>query len=316
MLDDYWEIPKYFDHLISFPDSSALKNISTFEELQQQATDLSIHIPIPRNLNIIFAGDSLSRYQYLDLVYFLKHGSWVDPSEKPNYLKERDYANWTRYYNMTNYKLKPYEECDCFRAPGRLFLYKRSKILENRYFLDNERNNSVIYLQKFGDDFFKSSWNLTDIHKPHGNLINNLTDFKPILFFNWKEMIEQYVCNIKPKPALFIFNAGLWKNNDLTNTTTQKDIVQGLHRCGIASMYKTTTKQKQEKDRNFLEYESELCNQTDYCLDLTWTGLIKPKFYWDRAHFNPPIYSYLNLELLSLILTMNNTIMNLKFEEI
>jgi hypothetical protein len=35
-------------------------------------------IPVPRNLNIVMIGDSVTRYQYISLVYFLKFGTWIN----------------------------------------------------------------------------------------------------------------------------------------------------------------------------------------------------------------------------------------------
>ncbi len=284
-----------------FPGTDKKMNqIQTFDELREQ-TNLSNDLPVPRNLNILFLGDSLTRYMYLDLVYFLKHGSWVNPTDEPNFLLEKQHQSWNHFYNMTNVILKPYEECDCYRQEGEVKLYRQANLFENRYYRDEERNNYVTYLQKFGNDFMKSSWDVWDIHEPHGALKTEITDVKIIHWLKWVDTIEQFVCRMEPKPSVFIFNQGLWGNHDLDNVTLQGEVVEALRKCDILSIFKTTTKKVDEVDRNFAEYESQLCSQTDYCLDLTWTSMVPREMYWDYAHFKPPLYSYMNLELLSLL---------------
>ncbi len=237
---------------------------------------------------------------YLDLVYFLKHGSWVNPADEPNFLVETQHESWNDFYNFTNEQLKPYEQCDCYRPEGR-GKGNTLNTIENRYFRDEERNNTVTYLQKFGDHFVKSSWNVSDIHKPHGALKTEMADVKFIHWFNWVETIEEFVCKMEPKPSVFIFNQGLWLNNDLVNVTLQGEIVEALKKCDILSMFKTTTKMAKNFNRNYEEYEEQLCSQTDYCLDLVWTCMVGPGVYWDPLHFTAPMYSYMNLELLSLL---------------
>lgn len=268
----------------------------SFEDLQNCS---NLDIPVPRNLNILLSGDSLTRYQYLDLAYFLAHGKWVNASETPNMVFEKNFDSWAEFYNFTNTNLQPYEECDCYRAEGRI---NEKTVTENRYFLDIERNNSLIYLQKFGDWEYKFSWDPSDVHNPHGEFVKDASQ----LNFKHKgdsvKMIQDYVCKLdNPKPSIFIFNQGLWKNNDLTNETIQDEIISSLNECGIKSMFKSTTKKKGEYDHWWKEYEHQLCNKTDYCLDLSWTAAVPKELYWDAGHYRPPVYSYMNLHLLSVL---------------
>ena len=92
-------------------------------------------------------GDSLTRYQYIDLAYFLAHdGSWTNSDEEPNMVSEKTHANWNSFYSYTNSILQPYEICDCWRNDERA---DHTVTLENRYFLDTKNNNTVTFLQKF-----------------------------------------------------------------------------------------------------------------------------------------------------------------------
>ena len=272
--------------------------------LLSHINNANLDIPIPRNLNVLLMGDSLTRYQYLDLAYFLSHnGTWNNASATPNMVVEGGHVSWNGFYNFTNTAMQPYEQCDCFRQQSGFDI---NAIFENRYFYDAKNNNSVTYLQKFGTHPFHTSWNASHVHEVHGPMVQDASQLKPVFQAAWLDTIQQFVCNLTPKPSVFVFNSGLWAHNDFLNVTLQGEIIQALKGCDILSIYKTTTKKRNESDRNFTEYESQLCNQTDLCLDLTWTGLVPPSLYWDGPHFLPQVYPLLNLNLLSLLSSMDS----------
>jgi hypothetical protein len=50
------------------------------------AHTMSLTRPRPRNLRLAFLGDSVTRYQYLSLAYFLRWGRWFDPDTIKNHL--------------------------------------------------------------------------------------------------------------------------------------------------------------------------------------------------------------------------------------
>lgn len=277
----------------AFPNVETVERFDNFSDLS--ALVQLQHLSVPRNLNIVFMGDSLTRYQYLDLVYFLSHnGTWPSPDDTPNLVLEHTHKNgWLQFFNFTNSALRPYEQCDCFR------LHSTIKAVENRYFYDPQRNNSVTYLQKFGAHPFKSSWKVADVHQEH-----ELAQVPPASVHSgadWADTIRDFVCHMSPKPSLFIFNAGIWADHDLGNVEMQHEIVQALKECQIVSMYKTTTKMQDQLNQTWDEYERQLCNLTDYCMDLRWTALVPDEHYWDAKHFREPIYSMMNVQLLSLI---------------
>jgi ribonucleotide reductase beta subunit family protein with ferritin-like domain len=112
---------------------------------------------------------------------------------------------------------------------------------------------------------------------------------------------------MSPKPSVFIFNAGIWADHDLVKVEMQQKIVEALRACQIVSMYKTTTKISDQRNQTWDAYEQQLCNLTDYCMDLRWTALAFDEHYWDTKHFREPLYSMMNVQLLSL-LTSNNLI--------
>mmetsp|Transcript_11624 Transcript_11624/g.16969 ORF Transcript_11624/g.16969 Transcript_11624/m.16969 type:complete len:496 (-) Transcript_11624:30-1517(-) len=281
----------------AFPDLPTIRNITTYENLHSH---IHFDIPVPQNLSILFFGDSLSRYQYLDLVYFLSHGAWVEPDDHSSLVWAGNHSTWNAFYNFTNFNLKPYEECDCFRNEG---IMNHGLLNENRYFWDEERNNSVTYLQKFGTAEFKTSWNVTDIHDTNHILVQHAREVSYFGHTDWLGTIQEFICKMMdPKPSIVFFNSGLWGDGGLANSTTQTNIVDALKHCDITSVYKTTTKMQSEQDSNMREYEEQMCNKTDMCYDISWTGpLVPERFYWDRAHMTSPIYSMLNVQMLALL---------------
>lgn len=342
----------------AFPNATELNKIQNFDEILRL---VDTDVPVPRNLHILFMGDSLTRYQYLDLVYFLSHnGTWNGATPSPpisssgesqsggasersenvgNYTNNlvigRAHDSWNDFFVNTNAALAPFERCDCFRTQEEV---SPSNTIENRYFYDAARNNSVVYLQKFGDWPWRTSWKAEEAFRGSneddsdngddddddnnqsrrrrndnsGPTIQNISQLKPIYTSNWIGAIQNFVCHLHPKPDVFIFNEGLWdKNNDLVDDDLQYDIVRALSDCGVRSMFKTTTKKRREEGEqqrlqhyyygDLAEYEIQLCQLVDLCLDVSWTGLVPRDMYWDARHFLPLPYTLLNLHLLSVL---------------
>ena len=116
-------------------------------------------------------GMSLVRYQYLSLVNFLEHGTWIpwDGSEHtglPSPVIENqwrgdansDAEHWNRFFKGTNQALNGNEACDCFRSSS-CSSPETSKgwcTTENRYYrrsLGDGRMFSVTYVQSFGPKY-------------------------------------------------------------------------------------------------------------------------------------------------------------------
>ena len=113
--------------------------------------------PRPNNLNILFIGDTVTRYQYLSLVYFLRWGRWFDPGyERSNLVNEWSFDNpfhketYNEFFFQTNIMLQPYELCDCRKTKDKVSM--RSTVIENRYYHDPTLNNTVTFLHAFGDE--------------------------------------------------------------------------------------------------------------------------------------------------------------------
>ena len=276
----------------AFP--SSLHNVSSYDNLLHR---VNLDIPVPKNLNIVFMGDSLTRYQYIDLVYFLSHGHWVGPEDRPNMVIEKTHADWNSFYNYTNMQIQPFENCDCFRKGGRI---NHDLSVENRYFVDTKNNNRATFLQKFGGHPFKTSWPVSEILSPH-ELVKHQENVSMINKWNWIDTIKNFACKMEPKPSVFIFNSGLWPDSELSNTDMHNQTISALKNCGITSVYKTTTATNSDSYDVPDNGRERLCTLADMCLNVSWTELVPGEKYWDGGHFIPPIYSLLNVHLLSLL---------------
>lgn len=84
-----------------------------------------------RGRHIIFIGDSVTRYQYLNLAQRLTYGTWTAfHGSSPLSESEKTWNSWPHFMEQTNLRFKGLEICDCFRNPGHPW------ISENRYYFN------------------------------------------------------------------------------------------------------------------------------------------------------------------------------------
>ena len=100
--------------------------------------------------HILFIGDSLTRYQYLNLVQFLTYDSWTPFHGKGVPMTEVErvvgnsklhWGSWPNFMAGTNERLQGHEICDCFRDTS-----KHPFVLENRYFYHPGKNVRVSFV--------------------------------------------------------------------------------------------------------------------------------------------------------------------------
>lgn len=106
---------------------------------------------LPANATLVFMGDSITRYQYLDLVYTLHFGNRKHERRdmKNNPLNEYMWDSWQEFYNDTTTELQPNEGCDCYRKEGP-WNPSSTRVCENRIF-QLPCGVRVAYVQEFGD---------------------------------------------------------------------------------------------------------------------------------------------------------------------
>mmetsp|Transcript_26285 Transcript_26285/g.72573 ORF Transcript_26285/g.72573 Transcript_26285/m.72573 type:complete len:427 (-) Transcript_26285:359-1639(-) len=283
----------------------------------------------PSGVHLVFIGDSITRYQYLSLSYFLRYGRWFDPTTLPNnlvnahsfhheYYPEED---WNEFFMQSNRMLQPYELCDCVRK------YDNTIAIERRYFYDNERDNKLVYINISGKStaghvglygrvnpetvFSTTPFRSGLLHEP----VNQSGSYKPGYessdhdkenqkeweFVTWADMIEYHVGSLNlSASAAAIMNTGLHPSpfHDTLRALALKD---SLEIVGIKGVWKTTSFTKEEIERGTAikrDLDQTMCRTLPECFDMSWTFHLKPSLYYDQLHFGEPVYRMLNEDLL------------------
>lgn len=260
----------------------------------------------PRDLHIAFVGDSVTRYMYLDLVYFLKHNRWVQDDEYPNILNAKHFPSWNDHYNFSNAALAPNEQCDCFRNnPKNSSHIDKEETIENRYYSDPELNNYATFIEIFGGTAPHGHWLARDAHKPHVLDFEKLQNDPFVWRQDWPGLIRNYLNKLTPKPDFLVFNEGLWIEHELGNVDVQQSIKDALEDTGIIGIYKTTTLPninsglaKRSAGVVFNRHDAAMCEMIENYLDFSWTKDLGDEHYWDGVHFKPHVNRGMNMELL------------------
>ena len=270
--------------------------------------------PRPRGLRLAFLGDSLTRYQYVSLAYFLKHGKFWDANKhRPFHLvNEYTYGGYDKMYEIQTTDerfLYPNEKCDCYRELG--YIHDTlPNVTENRYFYESSRDNMLVYIQAFGHSA-----------PSHGRYtaeeaMENISSFqfKHFLDYNktpyvwefpdWGSVIREHIANLRPKITHLVLNAGIWGNHFMENETARVDLKQAVEESNMTGIWKTTTYQFPDGPYENMNISDplmcELFNRN--CLDLTWSNCVRTKLMYDPIHFVEPVYRIFNEDLLENIL--------------
>lgn len=277
--------------------------------------------PRPRGLRLAFMGDSLARYQYISLIYYLRFGKWWEHNTTEyslNLVEERTYGNGFKgMFEKQADIFNGYEKCDCFRghtAPPIGVRIKKdrnywSNITENRYFYDPIRDNAVSFILAFG-------------HRTpqHGNedpttVFKSIQDFKyehvehypsRWSFDFWDQTVRHHISRLDPKPTHLIMNAGLWEHN-FNRKFLRRRLRDSIAGVGIVGIWKTTTynpKDPNSYTETTLDTDRNMCAEfgSQRCFDLTWTGCVDERFaHGNGVHFDEPMYRIMNEDLLGMI---------------
>lgn len=273
---------------------------------QQQAEVPPAILERPRDLHIAFVGDSVTRYMYLDFVYYLKTNQWVHDEEYPNILNAKHFPSWNDHYNASMLALAPHEECDCFRNnPKNSSHIDKEETIENRYFSDPERNNYATFIEIFGGYPPHGHWQPEEVYKKHVLDFEQLQTDPFVWKYDWPALIRKYLSKLDPRPDYLVFNEGLWIEHELGDEDVRQSIKDALDDTGIIGIYKTTTLPninsglaKRSAGVVFNRHDDVMCDMFENYLDLTWTKDLGDEHYWDGVHFKPHVNRGMNMELL------------------
>jgi len=264
--------------------------------------------------SILFIGDSLTRYQYLNLVYFLASGAWSSPF--PHNENEKEFASWTQFYITTTQRNK-YEICDCYRGNS------MQSIVENRYF--SIHNINISYIQYFmpsnGIKFHEQSYLNVDCLQSNtgqtcqqgclpGACTQETGPFIPSRPVTADGVIRSIVSRLHLTDI--VTNIGIW-GGGIDNSSMAEEIGRVFRNelkdgfDNISLHWKMTTHVQGfslSSDRYTAEKAGAdiLKNKYGWTVYDTWMlthGLEKyPLAYWDAMHFVPFVYQYLNRYLI------------------
>jgi len=264
--------------------------------------------------SILFIGDSLTRYQYLNLVYFLATGEWSSPF--PHNENEKEFASWNQFYATTTQRNK-YEICDCYRGDS------MQSIVENRYF--SIHNINISYIQYFlpsnGIKFHEQQYLNVDCLQRNtgqtcqqgclpGACTQETGPFISSRALTATGVIRSIVSRLHLTDI--ITNVGIW-GGGIDNSTMAEEIGRVFRNelkdgfDNISLHWKMTT-HVQGFSLSPNRYNAEkvgadiLKNKYGWNVYDTWMlthGLEKhPLAYWDVMHFVPFVYQYLNRYLI------------------
>jgi hypothetical protein len=268
----------------------------------------------PRNVRLVIVGDSISRYQYISLVYFLQTGTWITDettlssvssspllSTTPLHCKTPGKKAREQFYAATHSLLQPNEIlCDCYAYN------------ENRYFVDTERNNHVTYITKFGKNATSGKYRPNQVYKDSTSAGTSSSrrqqqqrSVNRWSYEEWNMTMHHHIARLQPKPQFLLFNAGLHPH-DLHQKQVRQSILEVTNRHHIIPIYKTTTYPNNRSvglyNFSLTNHDATLCGNNTlfpYCIDLSWTSqLFGNEHYYDYYHFKPFWNQYMNVQTL------------------
>jgi hypothetical protein len=264
----------------------------------------------PKHLRLVMVGDSLTRYQYTSLTYFLKTATWFNTTGEPNIVWERGHYGWNHFFEHTTNLLSPKERCDCYR-PKHLTRNNKKTMMENRYFFDDDRDNMVVFLQAFGHTVPMQG------RVPPKTALRNISGCTFVhewsnytwSYKDWDDCVKSYISRLVPKPTHAIFNAGAHAHSFAEHGVGSR-LIQALNDTGILGIWKTTSYERPEPVNNNTRTQGRGNKESEYImtklfhphvLDVGWTSKVRPEFYADLRHFLEPVYRIINEATLEML---------------
>ena len=274
-----------------------------------------VALPRPRNLSLVYIGDSISRHHYFSLAYFLRHGQWYNPRQEQLLFQHKAFESIYNYINYTNQLLTPFEVCDCFH--DQTLAKDKEMWSSNRYFHDAERNNTLVYIQALGTllpmrgrldsgavlqdfDRLRGIPSLSPMidQNPKSTNHNNNSETKVLWEWqDWSDLVRHVVAPIKADAV--VLNAGLWGSEFLGSNENIRALVDALETSGIKRWFWRTTSYKRGGglDAATAAVDRKVCERLP-CLDLSWSKHVRWLYHSDPIHFWEPFYRISNEQTL------------------
>jgi hypothetical protein len=244
---------------------------------------------------VVFVGDSLTRYQYLNLVNALYTGSWQ--TIRPSIVAEKEWADWKSFHLGTNLRFGCNEVCDCYRDIKNVFK-------ENRHYFDSLRNISIsMYLwlpmrpihtlpAPTVANFSLRCSSADEFQRPFREYAPTATSSEA----NITRFINEIVRPLKPD--IFVINQGFWSFDALRTPSAMADLYAASRSASRRPIWKTTTAPRRPRgavdSSSFVQMVTETGFEIFDAYNVTAPFSDQAEFYWDMLHFHNNIYSHLN----------------------
>lgn len=250
-----------------------------------------------RGKHLVFIGDALMKYQYLSLVYLLRHHQPASRRMVPNLVYGASWGNIHQFHLGSEALLNPFEHCDC-QSPQ---VHSVGNSFENRYYRDTKRNIFVSYIEHTGissrgrwlpgENYSKAPQRDT-LSVPVWNLTLSLT-------------LKNIVLKLRPKPTGLIITKG-YSHNQLGDVRYVKKIVQEFQPDFEVIIWRTHSyaQTKREEWYQWMGKVDKLVCAVDgvACLNVSWTRSLGPNEYLDSTHYRADIYHKMNLLLTDILM--------------
>lgn len=276
-----FEVPACYHHLLHCEETVARRATAFF-----------------RSKNVLFIGDSLTRYQYLSLCYILRHGYPESKKAYPRIIQENSWGSddnhlkqWEKFFVGSSALLAPYEKCVSCQRDG---------FFENRVYYDPNLQIRIVYIQFRGFNI---------------NMAQNVDDPNELnLIVQNTGDLHAYFPGINHLD-LIVTNVGFFGFHETINPERYMQKMQSLANVVV---WRTTTYQDGEyANANWwIEHSDSPVNRTTMndvdrrmcnvpavvCLDTSWTAThVRSSSYWDTTHFIEPVYAIFNDQMLTLL---------------
>jgi hypothetical protein len=271
-----------------------------------------------RGKHLVFLGDSVTRYQYLALVYSIRRNKWVSSTDRPGIFRTKSYDSWQAFLNTTNALLLPYEWCDCHRPDK----YNTLLTFENRYYIDKGRDIRITYLlfngNVTGRSFVQGHWHSdkdpNSDRSPRGYYLQPRWSYDIVDVFPWLANITGM-----HRPLIIVMNNGVHKHQ-FNDYKFADHVAAAAINYSQHFIWKTTTASRLVVHPNpwsqehvvlpgiaHHAHDQYLCSIAKVnCLNLTWTEKVSPELFMDDFHYIAQVNNAFNMELLKLLANLSS----------
>jgi hypothetical protein len=278
--------------------------------------------------SLLLAGDSLTRYQYMSLAYFLKNGAYPDRTSRDdgrhgkNVCIEGSYRGgphdaWQTFYIESTAQLSTNgtpgaERCDCFRE----LQWNTSRLFENRFYRDDENDISLTFLHAIN----------APMHGHHSAAAPTVEAYSyrpPDWQGDLADALESVVPRLVPKVDVLIWNSGVFRTYLPTDDALLRRIMRAGKRVAKRAFWKGTTTYHgggDQQDECSIDQKDLTAKRIAieegwdiYDLSPATHMFSEPGFhwkwpgpadnftgvYWDAVHFLPYMYEEFNTMLLN-----------------